>query len=76
MAQPVRHTRLIASLVLAGLVLLFIMQNADMVSIRFLFWSVSMSRSLMILLLVGFGMVIGALLSSYFAFKRKHRQGP
>jgi len=65
--------KLIAILVLAGLVLLFVLQNAATVEIQFLFWSLSMPRSLMIFLILGAGFLIGWFLRSYLRF-RKSRQ--
>lgn len=63
--------KLILNLVIACFVLIFAFQNAVVVKIEFLFWSVSMSRSLLILLFVGIGVVIGWLLNSHVSFKRK-----
>jgi len=63
--------KLILNLVIACFVLIFAFQNAVVVKIQFLFWSVSMSRSLLILVFVGIGVVIGWLLNSYVSFKRK-----
>ncbi len=57
--------------VLAFMVLVFLLQNTAIVSIQFLFWSVSMSRSLLILLFIGVGMIIGWLLSGYLNIKLK-----
>jgi len=60
------------TLLISGLVLVFILQNTATVQIRILFWSLSMSRSLLVLVLVGVGTVIGWLLKSYVSF-RVHR---
>lgn len=59
------HYKLIAILILVGLVVLFIVQNVAVVEIRFLFWSIQMPRSLMIFLVLGTGMIIGWFLSSF-----------
>lgn len=65
------NVKLIASLAITCFVLLFLFQNADLVEIQILFWTISMSRSLLIFLLVGIGVLIGWLLNSYFSIKRK-----
>lgn len=62
--------RLIAALVLAGLILLFVLQNTAVVDIRILFWTVSMSRSLMFFILVVVGIAIGWFLRGHFRGRR------
>jgi len=64
------NTRLIISLTLAGLLVLFIVQNVAVVDIRFLFWGVSMSRSLLLFIVVTIGIVTGWLLRAYFEHRR------
>ena len=66
------NTKLVVSLVVACLVAVFILQNMTAVKVDFLFWSLSMSRSLLILVFVAVGMLIGWSLHSYVAFR--HRQ--
>jgi len=51
--------KLVALLVVVGLVVLFIVQNTAVVEIRVLFWTVAMSRALMFFLLVCIGIGIG-----------------
>ena len=53
------NAKLILSLVAAGLVILFVIQNVGAVQIRFLFWSFSASGSLLFLLIFFIGVVIG-----------------
>jgi uncharacterized integral membrane protein len=65
------NVKLITSLVLAALVLIFIVQNAAVVELHFLFWTLSMSRSLMILFVLFIGLVIGWFVGSHF-----HRKSP
>ena len=57
--------KLILNLFLAGLILLFIIQNFAVVEIQFLFWSIQMSRSLLILFLLAIGVIIGWFLHGY-----------
>ena len=52
-------------ILLAGLAFLFIIQNMAVVEIQFLFWSVSLSRSLVIFLLLAVGIAIGWFLHSF-----------
>jgi uncharacterized integral membrane protein len=59
-------------LVLAGLALLFIIQNVAVVEIQFLFWSARLPRSLLIALVLGTGILIGWFLHSLL----RHRKNP
>ena len=63
--------KLITILILAGLVVLFIIQNVAFVEIQFLFWSMKMSRSLLMFLLLAAGMVMGWFLHSYSTYRKK-----
>jgi uncharacterized integral membrane protein len=53
------NAKLILSVVVAGLVVLFVVQNVGAVEIRFLFWSFSASGSLLFLLIFFTGAVLG-----------------
>lgn len=53
------NVKLIIGLTLLALVVVFIIQNAVAVDIRFLIWKVSMSRSLIILIVLAIGIAIG-----------------
>lgn len=59
------HPKLIISLLLSALALIFILQNVTVVEVRFLFWSLAMSRALWMLLLLAIGVIVGWLLHSY-----------
>jgi len=48
---------------LIGLVLIFVLQNTQVVEVRLLFWTVSMSRALMLFGTVVIGLIGGWLLS-------------
>ena len=52
------------SLVLAGLTVLFILQNIALVNINFIFWTFLVSRSVLIFLVLVIGIAIGWLLRS------------
>jgi uncharacterized integral membrane protein len=51
--------RIISILSLATLVVIFITQNTAVVEVKFLFWSMQISRSLLIFILLAIGIVIG-----------------
>jgi len=63
------NLKLIFSLVLAGLIVLFVTQNVEVVEIRFMFWQVSMSRSLLIFFLLAIGIMVGWLMHSLFVHR-------
>ena len=63
--------KIILSLVAAALIIIFIVQNVAVVDIRFLFWKLSMSRSLMMFFLVIIGVVIGWFLKGAFVRRQK-----
>ena len=65
------NAKLVLSLVLAGLAVLFTVQNATVVDIRFLFWTLSMSRSLLIFFLLAIGVIVGWLLHGYSMHRTK-----
>jgi putative membrane protein len=58
--------RIYIGLALLLLVVVFIVQNATAVDIQFLFWKLSMSRSLMIFFVLAIGIVIGWITAGHF----------
>lgn len=64
------HIKLVFSLILAGLAVLFVIQNVAVVEISFMLWTVSMSRSLLIFFLLSIGIIIGWLMHSYIIHRR------
>ena len=68
--------RLYITLALAALAAIFIIQNFEVVELRFLFWKLAMSRALMFLLLVLIGMAIGWLLRGHLLSKGENRREP
>ncbi|WP_455366926.1 LapA family protein [Kaarinaea lacus] len=65
------QTKLVVTLVLVGLAVVFIVQNAAVVDIRFLFWKISMSRALFMFFMLAIGIVSGWILHSYFLHKKE-----
>ncbi|MBI4721086.1 MAG: LapA family protein [Chitinivibrionia bacterium] len=60
----VKKTKLIIGISLLVLVLVFIVQNTDVVTVEFLFWGLSISRALLIFLTAITGIIIGWFLRS------------
>ena len=65
------HLKLILSLLLAGLAVLFVVQNVAVVEVRFLLWGFQMTLSLFIFLLFAGGIIVGWVLHSYWGYRRK-----
>lgn len=63
------NVKIYVGLTLLILVIVFIAQNAVSVDIRFLFWKISMSRSLMVFFVLAIGIVIGWILSGHLRNK-------
>lgn len=61
------------SLVLSGLAVLFIVQNAAVVDIRFLFWKMSMSRALFMFFMLAIGILVGWMLHSIYLHKKQNQ---
>ena len=62
-------TKLIIAVILAMLILLLIFQNLDACGIRFLFWSGSLPRALMLFIALAIGFVIGLLVAPMWGKK-------
>jgi len=60
------NAKLILGIILAGMAAVFIIQNVTSVDSTFLFWTVSMSRALLMLLILSLGFILGWLLHSNF----------
>jgi uncharacterized integral membrane protein len=64
------HGKLLVGLILAGLAVLFILQNTEIVEVHLLFWKLSTSRALMILTVLAIGMAAGWFLHSWTQRKK------
>ena len=62
--------KLILILILAGLAVVFIIQNVAVVEIQFLFWSIQMSRSLLMFFLLAVGVILGWFLHGYWKYRK------
>lgn len=65
------NAKLFFVLLLLGAAVLFIIQNVAMVEIQFLFWSMQMSRSLLMFFLLAVGILIGWFMHAYLKHRRK-----
>lgn len=64
------HAKFAIGLVLIALVVLFTLQNTEIVEITLLLWTVSMSRAVMIFLVFLIGLLSGWLLHGYLRRRR------
>ena len=55
--------RNIVFICLIGLVIIFVLQNTQVVEVRFLFWTISMSRALILFSTLAIGLIAGWLLA-------------
>ena len=67
------NIKVYTGLVLLILVVIFIIQNAVSVDIQFLFWKLSMSRSLMIFFVLAIGIALGWIGANHFLKNRKQQ---
>lgn len=63
--------KLSLSLIVAGLAVLFVVQNVEIAEVRFLLWAFHMTLSLLMFLLFAGGLVVGWLLHSYWGYRNK-----
>lgn len=62
--------KLIISIVLICLIVIFLMQNIAAVEIQFFFWTIAMSHVLLMFIVLALGILIGWLLKSYFMHRK------
>ena len=65
------NIKIILSVILGSLVALFLIQNFAVINIRFLVWTLSISSSLLMFLLLLIGFILGWLLHNYSIHSRK-----
>jgi putative membrane protein len=66
--------KLIFILILIGLAAIFIIQNVAAVEVRFLFWSIAMSRALLIVFALVIGFVSGWIVHGSLALRRPNEK--
>ncbi len=65
------NAKLTFGMILAGLAVVFIIQNVAVMELRFLFWTLSMSGALLMFLILSAGIFLGWLLHAGFK-RRQH----
>jgi len=68
------YYKLLLALALLVLVLIFILQNTAIVDINFLVWKFSLSRGLLVLIVLLVGVLVGWLGHTQIAHREKKRQ--
>lgn len=58
------NVKLVLSLILLGLLVIFSAQNYEVVRVRFLVWHLEMSRAVLLFLMLAVGIAVGWALSS------------
>jgi uncharacterized integral membrane protein len=64
------YFKLILGLVLVGLALIFVTQNADVVTVKFLSWRTQISQSLVVFFSLIFGVLAGSSLTGWVHWRR------
>jgi lipopolysaccharide assembly protein A len=59
--------------ILALIVLIFLAQNYEVVTVNILFWEISMSRAVLLFFSLLTGFIIGWFLHSYLSYRKKKR---
>ena len=63
------HLKLAVGIALAAVVILFTLQNLDVVEVRFVVWKLELSRALMIFAILVAGILIGWFISGWFRIR-------
>ena len=66
--------KLILALILTGLAVIFIVQNAQVAELRFLVWALAVSQALLLFLVLAVGLLTGWVLHAWFAHQRARRR--
>ena len=68
--------RLILTIIFIGLVVIFVVQNVAIVEIKFLLWSIEMSRALLYFIIFILGLLSGWFLTAHHVkVKQRKKQG-
>jgi uncharacterized integral membrane protein len=60
--------------ILACLALIFVAQNIEVVTVRFLFWEISMSSAILLFFSLLIGFIIGWFLNSYLSYRKDKKE--
>ena len=63
--------KLIIGIVLLCLIIVLIVQNATVVEIKLFFWTIAMSRVILMFIILAIGIIIGWLLKHYHLHRKK-----
>ncbi len=63
--------KLISSIILIGILLIFVIQNATVVEVKLFFWSIEISRALLMFIVFSVGIIIGWFANSVLNFQRE-----
>jgi len=63
--------KLTVIIILASIGAIFLTQNISAVEVSFLFWSISMSRALLIFFTLVIGFILGWFLHSYLSYRKE-----
>ncbi|MGB4088532.1 MAG: LapA family protein [Smithellaceae bacterium] len=66
--------KIILVIILACLVLVFVAQNIDIVSLKFFYWEIAMSRAVLIFFSLLIGFMIGWFLKSYLSYRKEKKE--
>lgn len=67
--------RLIIIFLLACFAMIFLIQNVEAVVVRFLFWSIAVSRAIVIFIAFMLGFFIGWFLHSFLSYRKSRHAG-
>jgi uncharacterized integral membrane protein len=76
MSKKGGKVKFIIGIVIGILVVIFILQNTEVVEIGFLFWTISISRALMVFMVFIVGILLGAVLKGMGKKKKKKSELP
>ena len=62
--------KLIAIIIMVSIAAIFLVQNVAAVEVTFLFWSISLSRALLIFFTLVIGFILGWSLHSYLSYRK------
>lgn len=62
--------------ILALILLIFLAQNIEVVTVNFLIWEISMSLAVMIFFLLLIGFMIGWLMHNYLSYRKDKKRNP
>jgi lipopolysaccharide assembly protein A len=66
--------KMILALILTGVAVVFIVQNAQVGELRFLVWTLAVSQALLLFFTLAVGIVCGWMLHAWFAHQRAKRR--